>query len=222
MKKNAFIIFLTFYFFSTALLAQKTITRIDITDKKKITGLRAGFFLDNGIHPGLKFGTSYLFGEKEKSKPRRLKYFQKKYGNKIKHLQYFADGNIGFYNHPNHHTGLFLGIGMTRQRTKTRITRKDKEKLKTRSWSLEVNYLRRFYNIETLELDENGTIQSVPNAGSNSLMFAISPAFGRIYGTKNGGKGFHLYLKPSLQILKYNHAFFPNAALEIGVNLNIF
>jgi len=219
MEKIAFILFLTFSLLPTDSTAQKMRKSIE-KEGKKFTGLRAGFYTDNAVHPGLKFGTSYLLKEKEKERKRRLKFVQNKRGNKVKQIQYLADGNVGFYNHPNNHTGVFLGIGLTRHRVKVRKKRKG-QKIKTLGWSLEANYLHRFYNIKTYELDENGAIQTVPLAGSNSLMFAISPAFGRIYGIQNGGKGYEIFIKPSLQMLKYNHAFFPNASLEVGINLNI-
>lgn len=222
MTKQIYFILFPLLILCAELQSQKNTERLATEDKKKITALRAGIYLDNGVHPGLKIGTSYLLGEKEKSKPRKLKYFQKKRGNSLKNIQYLADGNLGFYQHPNNHAGVFLGIGFTRQRNKTRLTRNGKEKQRTIAWSLETNYLRRFYNIETFELNDNGEIQKVGAAGTNSLMFAISPSFGRYYDMKKGAKGFHLFIKPSLQLLKYNHAFFPNASLEIGVNLNIF
>lgn len=194
--------------------AQEFKNNVETKPSNKLTGLRTGIYLENGLHPGLKLGTSYILKEKVKPRKHTFKFRQNKYGDKHKQIQYLADGNIGFYNHPNNHRGAFIGVGVTRLRTKTR-------KMKTLGWSFEVNYLRRFYKLETYELNEDGTTELIKGAGSNSLMFALSPSWGKVFGTKNGGEGWHLYVKPSLQMLKYNHAFFPNAALEIGINLNI-
>ncbi|MGB1217186.1 MAG: hypothetical protein ACPG5P_04880, partial [Saprospiraceae bacterium] len=93
--------------------------------------------------------------------------------------------------------------------------------VKTLAWSFEVNYLRRFYNLKTYELNEDGTVETLKGAGTNSLLFAIAPSWRKGFGTRGEEKAWYLYLKPSLQMLKYNHAFFPNATLEIGVNLNL-
>lgn len=222
MKKITLVLLLIFSFFNENLQAQEVEKRIDTKNNIKFTGLRAGLFLDNGLHPGLKLGTSYFLKEKVKSKKRRSEKSQEKYGNKTKQIKYLADGHIGFYNHPNNHTGVFLGFGFSRFRTKKRINRRGKERIRTFGWSFEVNYLRRFYNIETFKLGENGEVQKVHGAGNNSLMFVISPILGKTYGIKNGGDGFYIYVKPSLQVLKYNHTFVPNAAIELGVDLNLF
>lgn len=206
MKQHRYLILCFILAFQVKAQAQKTDNSLT---SKGFTGLRIGMYVDNGVHPGLKFGTSYLYKEKIKVRKHRLKFLQKKRGDKTKIIHYMLDANAGFYNHPNNHLGTFVGIGYTRLRTKPR-------KMKTLGWSYEVNYLRRFYNIKTYELDESGNVNTVKGAGRNSLMFAIAPSFGKVLGTKKGGEGWHLYIKPALQVLKYNHSFFPNAALEIG------
>ena len=124
------------------------------------------------------------------------------------------DGNAGFYNHPNNHLGTFVGLGLTRFRFKKRTGI-------TYGFSFEFSYLRKFYNHKTYELSDDGTIKRVPLAGTNNVVFALSPSFGKIMGTKKGKKGWHLYLKPSLQFLTFNHSFAPNATLEIGVSANM-
>ncbi len=191
-------------------------SNIDLVESTKgLRGIDVGLFLENGLHPGLNFGASYLIKERIISKSRRSDSRQEKLGNRTKVIQHLVEGNLGFYNHPNNHFGTFIGIGFTRLRIKTR-------KMKTFGWSFDMGYLRRIYNIKTYELNEDGTIETIGGAGNNSLMFAIAPTFGKIYGTKKGGNGWHLYFKPNLLIQKYNHTFAPNIAIEIGTTLYIF
>lgn len=202
-----FTLFSLFLFIGfSPLTAQKT--------SKGLTGVRAGIYADNGLSPGLKLGTSYLLNEKTKSRKYLIKPKARKRKNQFKKIQYLLDGNIGFYNHFSNHIGMFAGIGFTKMKIKT-------EKKQTFAWSLEINYLRKFYNLETFELNEQGEVEQIKGAGTNNLMFAIAPSWGRVLGTKNGGEGLHLYFKPSFQMVEYNHAFFLNTALELGVNLNI-
>ena len=201
--------------FNAAAQKSKTVTvTTPESTEERLTGLRTGLFLDSGLHPGLKFGKSYILKEKEKSRKHLFKFKQNKHGNKVKTVQYLLDGNAGFYNHPNNHFGTFVGVGLTRFRLRERTGI-------TYGFSFELSYLRRFYNNKTYELTDNGTIRRVPLAGTNNVVFALSPSFGKIMGTKKGKEGWHLYFKPSLQILTYNHSFVPNATLEIGVTVNM-
>lgn len=193
-------------------------TETETETSKKINALSVGLYLDNGLHPGLKFGASHLLTTKFKSKKHRLNFRQKRYDNKVKEIKFLLDGNLGFYNHPNNHFGSFAGLGFTRMRMNDQ---NKKDEVRTFAWSFGVNYLRRFYNIETYELDSNGGIESVPFAGTNSVMFYVTPSFGKNYQLKSG-KTWRFFIAPSLQFLKYNHAFFPNASLEVGATLNLF
>ena len=210
LKKSLLVVF-GFLFLSQTLQAQDLDT-LDVGQSNKGTlSIHTGLFADNLLHPGLKFGTSYLFSEKVKTKKRRFKFSQNKYGDKVKMIKYTGDAQLGFYSSPNSHLGVIMGVGITRLRTKPR-------KLKTFGWSFEVNYLRRMYNIETYELDQNGNAKPVNGAGGNSLMFALSPSYGRILNEKNG---LRIYFEPSLQVQKYNHSFVPNVSFELGTTLNL-
>lgn len=170
-------------------------------------------FADNGVHPGLILGTSFVLKEKEKSRKYLFKSLQKKKLNQLKIIQYLIDGDIGFYNHPNNHLGIFVGLGLSRMQTYT-------TKMRTMGLSLKLNYLRRFYNIPTLQLNENGTITKIKGAGTNSFVVAIAPSFGKIVGFNKGKRKWHFYIKPNFQIIKYDFGFFPNAAIEIGATAN--
>jgi len=183
--------------------------------KDKFTGIRLGLYGESVFHPGLKLGTSYILDEKEKNRKYLFKSREIKRGSQLKIIQVLADANAGYYNHPNNPLGIFLGLGITRMWTKTR-------KMRTLGWSFDVNYLRRIYNIPTIELNENGEVNEISGAGTNSIMFALSPSFGKIYGVDRDKKEWHFYIKPSLQILKYDFSFVPNFALEIGASLNLF
>lgn len=182
--------------------------------KDRFTGIRAGLFADNGVHPGLKLGSSYLLGEKARNKKYLFNPSRRKNEIHMMLIQYLADGHVGFYNHPNNHTGVFVGVGFTRM--KTHVT-----KLRTFGLSFEANYLRRIYNIPTLELDGNGGILEIGGAGTNSVQFTLAPSFGKLFRVGPGQRYLHLYLKPHLQWLQYDFRFFPNASLEIGAQMNL-
>jgi len=209
---RAFTSFLALLLILCALPTYGQTSQLRGSNASRLTGIRISFLAENGIHPGLKVGTSYILGEKERARKFLLKASKKKKGNQLKIIQYLADLHMGFYQHPNNHTGMVAGIGATRMRTHT-------TRMRTFGLSLEINYLRRFYNIPTLEIDENGQVREIPGAGSNSLMFAFAPSFGKLYGEGPQKREWHLFVKPSFQLLRYDFAFFPNAALEIGLNL---
>lgn len=173
--------------------------------------LRIAYYGDNGIHPGLRIGTSYPIHEKSKVRTYKGLAKQSKKGSKTKSIQYTLDANLGFYNHPNNHFGGLAGIGLTRR------TNKNKKSMST-AWSLEVNYLHRFYNIKTFEIDEDGSIIEVGLAGNSGLMMALAPSIEQKLG--NGGPT--IFLKPAVQVTKYNHAYFLNSAIELGLSLNLF
>ncbi len=177
--------------------------------------IRVGYFADNGVHPGLKLGTSMLLKEVVKVRTYRSSASPNGKASKTLYRQYLGDAQVGFYHHPNNHNGFFVGLGVTRKLSSSKT-------YFSRAWSFEVNYLRRAYNIETFEIDGNGELKSVDGAGNNSLMFVLSPTLARVFGKRNGNEGVEIYVKPSLQVLKYNHAFFPNAAIEGGFVLNLF
>ena len=175
--------------------------------------LSVAFYGDNLIHPGLKLGTSYLLGSKVKTKVHKWKGLESKRGNKVKQIDYTTDLNFSFYNHPNNHSGLLLGLGATRLRTNTRKNR-------SLGWSAEVSYLRRVYNVSTYELGEDGSLQEISLGGNNGVVLSISPSFGKVIKPQVYGRNIRIYGRPILQVLTYNHAWSPNAAFEFGVTLN--
>lgn len=170
---------------------------------------------ENLLHPGLRVGTNYLIKDRVKTKKRLFKSRQEKLGSKSKNIQYLADGHLGLYNHPNNHTGVYLGVGFTRLRITNR-------KNITLGWSFELSYLRRFYNLKTFELTENGSIKQVRAAGTNNVMLTIAPSIGKIYSSKKKEEAWGLYFKPSLLIQSYIHTFVANPLLEIGTTWYIF
>ncbi|MEO1714030.1 MAG: hypothetical protein AAFU60_11925, partial [Bacteroidota bacterium] len=129
-------------------------------------------------------------------------------------IEYLLDGQVGGYNHPNNHVGVFAGLGFTRMRTNTSTWR-------TLGLSLEANYLRRSYSIPTVELSNQGGVLTVDGAGTNGLMFALAPSFGKLLGVRKGVRVWHIYAKPSLQFLQYDFGWFPNAALELGMSVQL-
>jgi hypothetical protein len=169
-----------------------------------------GFYGENGIHPGIKIGTSYNFYSREKSKIYRLNSRQTKFGNKLKLKELFLDYNLGLYSFPNNHTGYFTNVGVTFLRTKLR-------KNFQLGLSFEMGYLRRANKFETYELTSDGQISEVGFAGNNAMVIALSPIFAKEFVNNK----MRIFGKPSFQFLTYTHTWQPNASLEIGLVLNI-
>ncbi|MEO0581581.1 MAG: hypothetical protein AAF135_05110 [Bacteroidota bacterium] len=178
---------------------------------ERITGIRIGLWAENGLHPGLRVGTSYILSEKEKNRSALFKALRKRRASQQKIIQYLADGNVGFYTHPNNHVGAYGGIGLTRMQTNA-------TKLRTLGLSVELNYLRRTYNIPTLELNSDGTISEIGGAGTNSFIIALAPSFGKLFGGGQGKREKHIYVKPQVQLIGYDFGLFPNAAIELGMS----
>ncbi len=194
------------------LVSNSAIAQGEVTSSDDIgLPVRVAFYGDNGVNPGLRVGTFYKLHENVKVRTYKSKKRQAKKGARTKVIQYRLDGNFGFYNQPNNHFGLLIGTGITRHK------RKNESKWNT-AWSLEVNYLRRFYNIKTFEIDANGSINEIGLAGNNGVMFSIAPALERSFGEKE----MVFFLKPAYQVLTYNHAFSISAVVELGITFNLF
>lgn len=174
--------------------------------------VHVSYYGDNGIHPGLKLGTSYNFWSKEKSKVYRFKYRTNKYGNKTKLRELNLDYNLGFYSHPNNHLGLFTTIGVSYLRIKER-------KGRVFGVSFEVGYLRRMNKFTTYELNTEGEIVEKKLAGNNAIILSISPVFGKEF--KISEHQMRFFVKPNLQAVKYNEKIQPNISLELGTTFNI-
>jgi hypothetical protein len=174
--------------------------------------IHVSYYGDSGIHPGLKIGTSYKFWSKEKSKVYRLNFKQNKYGNKTKFKEFNVDYNLGFYTHPNNHLGLFTNVGISYLRIKER-------KGRMFGMSFEIGYLRRMNKFKTYQLNDNGEIIEKKFAGNNAIMFSFAPLFGKEFKVRT--KVVRIFIKPSLQLVKYNEKMQPNASLELGTTFNI-
>lgn len=172
--------------------------------------ISVGVYGENGIHPGVKMGTFYTFRSKEKYKKHLFKGLQGKYGDKTKLKELSLDYNLGFYSHPNNHTGYFTNIGITYLRTKMRKNRQF-------GLSLEIGYLRRANKLETYTLNNEGLIERVGGAGNNGLVVGFSPIFAKEF--KNNST--RLFFKPTLQVQSLNHTWVPNAVMELGLVFNI-
>jgi hypothetical protein len=180
--------------------------------KLKELPISVAYYGDNGIHPGLKIGTTYNFLSKTKYKAYRSTQKQGKYGDKGKRRDLFADLNLGFYSFPNNHTGVFSNVGLTYLRTKLR-----------KNWqlgaSLELGFLGRINKFETYALDPDGSYWSVPLAGNRAAMLSLAPVFGKEFQMGNGPV--RVYMKPIFQLMQYTHTWQPNASLEIGMVFKI-
>lgn len=172
--------------------------------------LRISYFGDNLIHPGLRIGSSLPLARKVKVKTYRSKKSGSAKKSKTKLIEYTFDGNIGFYTQPNNHFGIPVGIGLSRYRTIN-------EKKFSTGWSFEINYLQRLYNIDTYTIDDDGNIEELTTAGNGGLAFTLAPMLRRSFGQKN----MVAFVKPMIQLNKYNHSYNINYAAEFGISLNL-
>ena len=154
-----------------------------------------------------------MFWNGKKSKTRKLKKRATKFGGKFKYKSLNANTSIGFYSHPNNDFGLFFNVGVGYERIKAR-------KGNLFGLTLETGYLRSINQFKTFQLNEAGEIESVFFAGQNGYMVSLSPVFGRDLRFK-WELPIKWFVKPSLQLIKYNHGLTPNAAFELGVIMNL-
>ena len=174
--------------------------------ENKMLPISVSYYGDNLIHPGLKVGTTYTFKSYQKFKVRRLNKRQIKMGNKIKYKQLMIMGSVGGYSHPNNDIGLFMNTGFGYERVKS-------GKGNLFGVNLELGYLRTFNRFKTLSVNPAGGIELVSLAGQNSVMLTLSPVFGRDLSIRRDIP-LKWYVKPGIQLLKYNHGWFPNAVFE--------
>lgn len=91
--------------------------------KFKELPLSVSYYGESGFHPGLKVGTFKTVWSAAKSKFYRSNKRKEKYGTKTKLRELNVDFGLGFYSHPNNHTGYFVQTGATYLRTKLRKNR---------------------------------------------------------------------------------------------------
>lgn len=172
--------------------------------------IRISYYGDNLKHPGLRIGSSLSLARKVKVKTRRNRKPDRLKKPKTKVIEYTLDGNFGFYTQPNNHFGIPVGIGLSRYKTIN-------ERRFSTGWSIEINYLQRLYNIDTYVIDEDGNIEELGAAGNGGLAFTLAPVLQRSFGQKD----LIVFIKPMMQLNKYNHAFAVNYSAEFGISLNL-
>jgi hypothetical protein len=196
MKKSLFVICLISFF---AINAQGQTLPINIS-----------YFGESAYHPGLKVGIEYNLLESEKTNPRWLFNRNNKIGPKVKTRELFVTGNLGFYNHPNNHSGLFLTseIGYRRTAQKRGFFLES---------SLGIGYLQRIYNIDTYQLGTNGQPVDLGTAGQGQFLTTFSVGFGQDLSFRRGIP-LSWFVKPTAMLAAPQaHTAVPNAALEIGL-----
>lgn len=172
--------------------------------------INISYFGENGIHPGLKIGVEYSLSENEITKNRWLFNRNDKIGAKTKTRQVFVAGNLGFYNHANNHTGIFLIPELGYRRTKHR-------KGQFLEASLGLGYLQRIYNINTIELGTDGQPIERSAAGQGQFLTTLSVGFGRDLSYRRDIP-ISWYVKPTVMLaMPQAHTAVPNAALEVGI-----
>ncbi|MFK7948701.1 MAG: hypothetical protein AB8G11_14005 [Saprospiraceae bacterium] len=167
--------------------------------------INVSYFGESGLHPGLKVGVEYGLWEKDKTKNRWLFNRNDKIGPKVKTKALFAAGNLGFYNHANNHTGIFVTTEIGYRRTKHR-------KGSFLETSLGIGYLQRIYNIDTYEAGSTEPF----TGGQGQFLTTFSVGFGRDLSFRRD-LPISWYVKPNLLLARQAHTFVPNAALEIGL-----
>ena len=172
--------------------------------------INVSYFGENGLHSGLKLGVEKSIFEKEKTKDRWFENRNSKIGSKTKIRNLVLSPSVGFYNHANNHTGLFLNAEFLYRRTKTR-----------RGFYYDagfgLGYLQRIYNIPTYELGSGTEPYQYTLAGQAQFMPTIFAAFGQnLFYRKEINIGW--FVKPQLMFLMpYGFTSVLNPALEIGV-----
>ncbi|MGB0862726.1 MAG: hypothetical protein ACPGXZ_07390 [Saprospiraceae bacterium] len=171
------------------------------------------YFGESVIHPGLKIGIEKPFYTKEKVKKRWLAKRQERLGAKVSKSQLIWGANVGFYNHPNNNTGLFLNGELSWKKTKMR-------KGSMFGAGLGIGYLHQFHNIDTYRLN-NGQLEKVSAAGQAMMTSSFSLLYGRDLSVRHNSP-FSWYVKPSFMIqFPYHHSTGINAALELGVKYKL-
>ncbi len=192
------------------LLILFSISKVTIAQRFSDLPIGIAYFGENILHPGVKVGVLYPLSEKEKIKQRWLF----KQGNqKDIRSQYFISAHLGFYNHANNHSALFVQSEL--------LWRKVKWHRKGNFWGfgLGAGYLRRSYNIPVYELGRNDEIK---NAGRSQVLGSFSMEFGRDLRVKRNTP-LTWQVKPSLLVLApYGHTAVLNGALELGVTYPFF
>lgn len=175
--------------------------------------IHISYFGENGIHPGVKLGLEYPLSQKEKVKKRWTAKRQDRKGPKTFRKEWALIGNVGFYNHPNNHSGLLISPEIAWRRTKMH------KKGNFFGASLGLGYLQRFYNIPTYELGSN---EPIGGAGKGQFLSTFSIAFGRDLMVKRD-MPLKWYVKPSVMVvMPYNHTVVATPVLEIGVSYPLF
>lgn len=172
--------------------------------------INISYFGENALHPGLKIGVEYGLWEKDKTKNRWLFNRNDKIGPEVKTKQLFVAGNLGFYNHANNHTGVFLIPEIGYRRTKHR-------KGSFLETSLGLGYLQRIYNIDTYEAGSTEPFKG----GQSQFLTTFSVGFGRNLSFRRD-LPLSWYVKPTVMLaMPQAHTAVPNAALDIGVRFTL-
>ncbi|MEO0895834.1 MAG: hypothetical protein AAFY71_05520 [Bacteroidota bacterium] len=169
--------------------------------------LNASLLLENGLHPGLKVGAEYplaggMVSKRGKRENKRL----------VRSL--FLGGNVGVYNHTNHHIGLLSTLELGYRRTKAH-RRGNFFAVKAGG-----GYLQRYATLTTYALDQGGNLEEV-NGNQGQALFTLTYMTGQELRYHNGSP-FGWFIAPSIWLLTpYNFSFAPNLALEIGVTYSL-
>jgi hypothetical protein len=173
-------------------------------ENESLNTVNISYFGNSITRPGLKLGIEYvLTGKTAYIKSNGKSVFR----------QLTINPNIGFYYHPENHTGLFLNseFGYRIIRPKGMLMQ----------ISVGAGYLRTFLAAKTYEINDRGEIQRIKLAGSNNFMPCMNLTVGKVPG--GGGRFLFSYFGCVGTFLRYpyNSMWLPSLVLEVGVALHI-
>ncbi|MCP4441918.1 MAG: hypothetical protein GY810_23670 [Aureispira sp.] len=169
--------------------------------KQDYIPISISYYGEWAYHPGIKIGSEYTFWQRDgKEKPNKDRT----------HLHSFlVTGNLGFYVHPNNHTGITLtsDVGYRfRRRNGWRIEN-----------FLSLGYMAAINAGETYKLDANGQAKKVPVASRSYLWVGAVFGWGQDLAVHNIPIAWFLRHTVALQVPYNTMGFAPRLYIDIGL-----
>lgn len=161
------------------------------------------YFGNSITRPGLKLGFEFILTGKQAHKT---------LNGKAVYRQITFNPNLGFYHHPENHTGVFVNseIGYRFIRPKGLLMQ----------FSVGAGYLRTFLAAKTYEINSQGEIQRIKLAGSNQFMPCINLTIGKVMKGNNRLIVSYFGRVGTFLQYPYNSMWLPNLVLEAGIAMN--
>ncbi len=161
---------------------EEEISRNNIPNHGKLR-LKAGYFGEFLVHPGVKVGLEYTLWRKDKQKIRYWKRKDKEYA-KSRTRTIFMAGNTAAYYHPNNHTGTFLNFEVGYRKYKNKNKKSSRaHRIKFKEIAVGYGYYRYFLHGTTLKWNGDDFVRTLGTQG------AFMPYFGFGWGRDFSLKG---------------------------------